>query len=316
MQTTLRQQKIISSALIAIVAYGGFEIVVYILNLNQPVLFIKSAFAVWLYLAFKITFLYDLHFKQAGALQRSKKRHEAVSHKVLRIISIILSAVSDRFSHLLKKHHWAQFQNYLILPGLVFWGTVILLYVNMGNVRLQQILILLSGSALVVNYWYLKEVFFRKTEKLDPDIFSGLGGVKIYASTIIFAASLAIMRRFCLDHWYFLAAVFGVTYLLAHQALFQHRMLYLKSMGWVLLLSATQAWLAFFVYSYWGYNYFTAGVVMTAVYNLMWGTLHYHLDKALTKKAFFEMLLVCLIVSAMLISVTNFKARLLDGCIF
>ncbi|MEK7618223.1 MAG: hypothetical protein AAB410_03680 [Patescibacteria group bacterium] len=316
MRTTLQEQKIISSFLIAIVAYGGFEIVAYILNLNEPVLFIKAAFAIWLYLAFKITFLYDLHFKEPGALERSKKRHGAVSDRALRVISTALSAVSDRFSHLLKKHHWAQFQNYLILPGMLFWGTVILLYVDMGNTKLQQILIFLSGSALVVNYWYLKEVFFRKTEKLDPDIFSGLGAVKIYVSAIIFAASLAIMRRFCLEHWYFLAAVFSLTYLLAHQALFQHRLVYLRSMGWVLLLSAMQTLLAYFIYRYWGYNYFTAGVVMTAVYNLMWGTLHYHLDKALTKKAFFEMLLICLIVSAMLISVTNFKARLLDGCIF
>ncbi len=42
---TLKQQKIISAFLIAIVAFGGFEALIYIVNLNQPILFVKAAFA-------------------------------------------------------------------------------------------------------------------------------------------------------------------------------------------------------------------------------------------------------------------------------
>lgn len=311
---TLRHQKIISAFLIALVAFGGFEALVYILNLNEPILFLKAAFAIWLYLAFKITLLYDLHFKKPGALNRAKARHEAISDWIIRSLSIVLSAFSDRISHLLKRHHWLQFQNYLILPATLFWATVILLYVDLGNVRLQQILILLSGTSIIANYWYLKEAFLRQTEKLDPDIFAGLAAVKIYTSAIIYAAILVIMRRFCLDYRYFLAAIFSITFLLAYQALFQHKLANIKNMLWVILISFAQAFAGYFIYHYWGYNFYTAGVVMAAFYNFMWGTFHYHLDKALTKKVFFEILLICLLVAMMLFSVTNFKARLLDGC--
>ena len=68
------------------------------------------------------------------------------------------------------------------------------------------------------------------------------------------------------------------------------------------------------VYVYWGYNYFTAAVFLTACYNFFWGIFHYHLDKSLTWRAFWEILIISLIMGGMVISVTNFHARLLDSC--
>ena len=195
---TLRHQKFVSAFLIAIVAFGGLEALVYIVNLNQPLIFLKAGFFIWVFLALKISILYDLHFKNPGALARAKARHESISHWFLKSLAVLLSAFGDRVSHLLKKHHWLQFQNYLILPAMVFWATVTLLYIDFGNARLQQVLVLLSGLAMIVNYWFLKEAFLRKTEKVDRDIFAGLAAVKIYASAIAYTAALAIMRRFCL----------------------------------------------------------------------------------------------------------------------
>jgi len=312
----LRTQKFVSAFLIALVAFGGFEALVYIVNLNEPIVFLKTAFVIYVYLALKISLLYDLHFKNPGALKRATAKHESVSHWFLKSMAILLSAFSDRISHLLKKHHWLQFQNYLILPGMLFWSTIILLYVDFGNSRLQQVIVLLSGAAMVVNYWYLKEAFLRKTEKVDRDIFAGLAAVKIYVSAITFAAALAIMRRFCLDSSFFVAAIFSITFLLVYQALFQHKLLNIKNTFSALLIGATEAIAAYFVYRYWALNVYTAGVAMAALYNLMWGTFHYHLDKALTKRVFFETLLICALIAMMVFSVTNFKARLLDGCIF
>src|SRR3989344_6464451 len=152
----LRTQKTISALLIALVVFGGFEALVYIVNLNEPVVFLKAVFVIYVYLAVKISLLYDLHFKNPGALNRARARHESISHWLHRSLRIVGSAFADRISHLLKKHHWLQFQNYLILPGMLFWTTAILLYIDFGNSRLQQVLVLLSGAALVVNYWYLK----------------------------------------------------------------------------------------------------------------------------------------------------------------
>lgn len=312
----LRTQKIISSFLIALVAFGGFEALAYIVNLNEPIIFLKAAFFIWLYFALKISLLYDLHFKNPGALKRAKARHESISHWLRRSFKVVLSAFWDRISHLLKKHHWLQFQNYLILPGMLFWATVILIYVDFNNHKLQQVLILLSGLALVLNYWYLKEAFLRKTEKVDRDIFAGLAAVKIYAVATVYAATLAIMRRFCLDSQLFVAAIFSLTFLAVYQALFQHKLLGIKNVLWTIAISAAQAFAAYFVYRYWALNFYTAAIVMAALYNLLWGTFHYYLDKALTKKVFFETLIICALIALMVLSVTNFKARLLDACIF
>ena len=68
------------------------------------------------------------------------------------------------------------------------------------------------------------------------------------------------------------------------------------------------------VYVWWGYNNFTAAVFMAACYNLMWGVFHYSLDKALTPRALLEILVISLIIIGMILEVTNFKARILDGC--
>jgi ABC-type enterochelin transport system permease subunit len=83
---------------------------------------------------------------------------------------------------------------------------------------------------------------------------------------------------------------------------------------WSLLIALIMGIIGQVVYVYWGYNYFTAAVFLTACYNFFWGVFHYRLDKALTRKAFWEILIVSLIIGSMVISVTNFSARLLDSC--
>ena len=313
---TLKQQKIISGSLIALVVLGGFEALIYIVNLNQPAIFVQVAFVIYLYLSIKITLLYDLHFKNPGALARARARHESVSHWLVRSIKIVFSALGDRFYYLGKKQHFFQFQNYLILPGLLFWPTVIFFYIEMGNTRIQHIFAVVSSAALIINYWYLKEAFLRKSERVDQDIFVALSAIKIYAAALTFGAALVIMRRFCLEPWQFMAAVFSLTFLLVYQALFQHKLFNLANALYTTLISLLQASVGYFVYLYWGYNFFTAAIFMAAIYNLMWNTFHFHLDKKLYKRFFLEILLVSAIIALMVFSVTNFKAQILGGCGF
>ena len=71
---------------------------------------------------------------------------------------------------------------------------------------------------------------------------------------------------------------------------------------------------AFAVLVFWNHNYFTAAVLLTVCYNLMWGIFHYHLDRALTLKAFWEIVIISVIVAGMIFSTTNFRARILDAC--
>jgi len=313
---TLKHQRIISIFLIAIVAFGGLEALIYIVNLNQPGLFLKSSLIIYFYLVLKITLLYDLHFKNPGALKRAHAKHESMGHWLSRAFKIIISALKDRFHYLGKRHHWQNFQNYLILPSILYWSTIALFYIQIGKIKVQHILALIGGAGIVVIYTFLKEAFIRKTEKVERDIFAALTSVKIYTAAIAFGSTMALMRMFCLKPSYYLLAIFSLTFLLIYQALFQHKLWRGKNIAWTAGISAAQATVGYFVYVYWGFNYFTAAIFMAAIYNLMWGTFHYHLDGALTKKVFFEILIISALIAFMVFSVTNFKSTIFGACVF
>jgi hypothetical protein len=316
---SIKHQKIISATLIALVAFGGLEVLVKIINLNQTLWFLKAGLVIWLFLAFKIGLLYDLHFKNPGALKRAIKKHESIEHWLLRSCKVMVSALLDRFSHLATKDHWLKFQNYLILPGILFWSTVIWIYKNSSPITdrpLQQFFVLLSGLALVVLFWYLKEVFLRKTEKLESDVIAGLAVVKIYTAVIAFGATFAIFRRFCLASDLFVLAIFCISFLLIYQALFQHKLVKIFNLIWTLVISGLMGIMSYFIYRFWALNPYTAMLVMGAGFNALWGIFHYKLDGALTKKALFETLLICLVLVLMLASVTNFKEKILNACLY
>lgn len=309
-----KTQKLISAGVVAFASIGGFEAAIYILNINQPVIYLRTAFWIFLYLAFMVVFLFDLHFKQRGSWQRAKQRHEGVASSLRRNSKIVFSALWDRFEHLRRWSYLRQWLHFLLLPGFIFWSSITLFYLNFGFYRIQQTLVLLSSAALVLNYWYLKEAFYRRKEIVDSDIFIVLTVVKIFAIGDLYAASLAILRHYCLSSSYFVPIVFGCTFLLVYQALYQHRLVTLQTVYMALLIAAVMGAISYPVYIYWAYNYFTAAIFMTACYNLFWGVFHYHLDHALTRRAFLEIFLVTLLVVGMVVSITNFRAKILDGC--
>ncbi|HVY67304.1 MAG TPA: hypothetical protein VHA30_00180, partial [Patescibacteria group bacterium] len=295
-------------------ALGCFEALIAIINLNQPALFIRTAAYVSLFYILQIVLLYDLHFKARGSYARARQRHERVPQAALRRLKILGSAFGERFAHLGEWRFLKTWLNYLILPLLIFWSTITIFYVNFGFYREQQIFALLSAAALFFNYWYLKEIFARGRERVDRDIFIVLSMVKIYAGAIAYGASLAIVRYYCLSSAYLALGAFALTFLLIYQALFQHRLMTGRNLLITLVIAGVMSQLANLVIVYWGYNYFTGAVFLAACYNLMWGIFHYQLDRALTWRSLAEILAISLIIMAMLLSVTNFRARLTDAC--
>ena len=311
---TLKQQKIITSLIIAIATYGGFQVLISILNLNQTVEFFRVSVWVFVYLMLMIVFLFDLHIKKPGSWERAKIKHQDIPQAVGRHTKIIFSALWDRFEHLRSWKYISQWLHFLLLPGFIFWSTVSLLYVNLGNFNIEQLLVSLSSIALILDFWYLKETFQRGIEKAEPDIFVILSMVKIFAAAMLYAAALSMLRYFCLNPIYFSLEVFAYTFLLVYQALYLHRLVNGKNISIALLIALVMGIVGQGVYVWWGFNYFTAAVFMAAIYNLMWGTFHYKIDRALSWKALVEILIVCAIVVGMVLSVTNFSARISGGC--
>ncbi len=310
----IRTHKIVASGLNLLVVVGSFEVLIAILNLNEPFIYVRTAFLVGIFHILQIFLLYDLHYKIPGSLQRARKHHQSVTHWLEKAIKIFFFALWDRFAHLRSWIFVRQWINYLILPGVIYWATISIFFINFSNYKIQQSFVLFSSIALALNYWFLKEHFNRGKEKVDEDVFVTLSVVKIYSSAIAYGVSLALVKRYCLNANFLQIGTFALTFLLIYQALFQHKLNNLKNISIALLISLVMSFFSFVVLVFWGYNYFTAGVLLAATYNLLWGVFHYSLDKSLTWHSFLEILAVSIIIAGMLFSVTNFKARLLDDC--
>ena len=310
----IKTHKAISAGLNLIVTVGAFEALVTILNLNQPALYIRTAFYVGIFYILQIVILYDLHLKTPGSFKRAQKKHESVQRAVVKAFKILGSALWDRCAHLREWKFFTQWLNYLILPGIIFWSTIAILFVNFGYLKIQQIFVAISSLALLLNYWYLKEIFIRAKAEVDEDVFISLSMLKIYASALMYGAGLAIIKHYCLEANLLVLGIFALTFLLLYQALFQHNLVTVKNLALSLFISLVMGALGYLVLVFWGYNYFTAAVFLGACYNLMWGIFHYSLDKSLTWHAFWEIIIISALIGSMLFGVTNFKAQLLDGC--
>jgi hypothetical protein len=311
---TQKQQKILSTALVTIAAFLGFQSLINIINLNQAREFLLSATYLFVFFWLMILVLFDLHFKNRGAYQRAKFKHESIEHFFQKQVNILATALKDRLTHLFKFSELKHALNYLILPALIFWSTVGVIFLNLGQVQIQQFYAFLSTMALGLSFWFIKEVFTRRKEIVDQDVFVVLSLVKIFTAALSFGVLMAAMRYYCLDPKFYASSLFVVAYLLLHQALFQHNRLSPKTQSHILLISLALSAIGYIVYLYWGFNYFTAAIFLGAFYNFFWGVYHFYLDRSLTKKAFWEIFLISALIAYLVFINTNFSARILNGC--
>ena len=140
---TQKTQKIVALFAISLAVLGGFEVLIYILNLNQPAIYFQVAFWIFLYLLFNIVFFFDLHFKNRGSWQRALTRHRQIASVLPRGLKVLASAFWDRFEHLRRWGYLRQWLHFLLLPGFIFWASVSLFYVNFGFIKIQQTILLL-----------------------------------------------------------------------------------------------------------------------------------------------------------------------------
>jgi len=311
---TPKLQKILATTFIGITVVTGLQALIYILNLDQSYIFWQASVYIYLYLLLQVVLLFDLHAKRPGYFSRARENHKNISFRLKREVRIFFTALWDRFEHLRRWGYLRQWIHFLLLPSFIFWASVSLFYVNFNYLRVQETVAILSSVALIANYWNLKEVFYRRKEIVDRDIFVVLTVIKIYAAGALFAASMSFLRYYCLSPIYFSLEVFGYTFLLIYQALYQHRKVFGYTLSITLIISILMALIGYLVYVYWGFNYFTAAVFMSVCYNLFWGIFHYRLDRELTWQTFAEIFLVSVLIAVMVISITNFRARILDGC--
>ncbi len=293
----IKTQKLISTLLVFLVSVFCFWALLQIVNANQIAVYLKTAFYFWLFIWVFITFLFDLHFKKPD-------------------IKFLASAFVERFEHLLTWKSYSRAAHYLLVPSFIFWASAVIFYLELGHYQTQNIVAILSVLCLTVDFYYIKEVFSRKKEIADTDIFVALSVIKIYSIALVFGAAMGLMRSYCLPASLFFAVMFALTFLHIYLSLYQHRLLQLKHIIATTIISGVLGLASYIIYILWNYNFVTASIFFATLYNLSWSMYHYYLDQALTKKAFWEIIIFCAFISYMVLSATNFKGQVLGMCQF
>lgn len=306
---SLEKQKFVIILIAALAAALGFQAASFSLSQNEVRSFLAISLYVYLFLVFWQMFIFDLHLKTTRT-----------SADLARTVA---EGIKARWDYLRHKHHWLEFQNYLILPGIIYWMTVMMLYLNPFSTLTKQVFILLSSLGLAISFWYLKTVFLSHRDaphSARQMIFL----TKLYASYLAFAAMFGLSRYFgpvpeaikyagyfTLGSPWFVFLVSSVSLLLLYQALFQHHHVEFRLMKYVFASVLFLGALAYFIYEFWNVNYYSGALVLTAFYNTIWGMIHHrYIDRNLTRTIMYEYLAVLFVVLVIVISTTNFAERI------
>lgn len=296
-----QKQKFLSTLIVSLGAFLGFEALSYLLGIYQLKSLILVSIYIYAFHLFWLTFLFDLHLRKRGVLAQARVNHKG--------FKMLWEALKERTEHVFNWQYFRHYQNYLILPGLIYWSAVILLFLNPFREPLKQVIVVTSSIAMTVTYWYMKEHFSHKLESHQFGI-KILALVKLYTAFLLYSAVLGIMWYLGFDARFLLVAVFLLTFLLVYQALFQHDLLSFQIYFLLLGMAAVVSIISLWVYDYWKINYFTGGLVMLTAYNMLWGLLHHYLDHSLSKKVVFEYVLMTVLILSMLISGHDFGPRI------
>ncbi len=290
------KQKFVIVLVAALVSMFGFQAASSAIEVYQIGKFLEIAFYVYLFLVFWQTFIFDLHLKKAGSWQQIEKS--------------LWQALKARFEYLRDIRHWLHFQNYLILPGFIYWTTIVLIYLNPFETAIKQVWIFMSTIALTKTFWYLKTIFYAhdNASRVSRQL---LFLAKLYASYLAFAATLGIMHYFGYGGELSGLLTFLITFLLMYQALFQHHFVSFDILRLLCYTGLVMGVAGYLVYFFWNVNYYSGALILTGIYNTMWGLVHHkYIEKNLTVEMVYEYLAVLFVILVIVFSTTNFAARI------
>jgi hypothetical protein len=296
-----QKQKFISTLIVSVGAFIGFEALSITLDLYQLRHYASLAVYIYIFHVLWLTFLFDLHFKKTSVVGAYLSGELSGN--------LVWQAIKQRVSYMMQWHYFRHYQNFLVLPGIIYWTTVCLLFLNPFREDIKQLIVVTSSLSMTIAYWYFKDFFSRQLETHEFGL-RMLALVKLLAAFFAFASALGISSYFGLGSELMALAVFSMTFFLIYQVLFQHKLLDFNAHIWMLAISTVVSAAAFWVYAYWGAAYLTGALVVLAVYNVMWGLLHHHLDKNLTKKIVIEYILMTMVLLSLLIGSHDFMPRI------
>ena len=306
---SIETRKLIIVLIVSISNFVVFEIMSFLLGINAVSGFLLVAIVLYLHLKVKFSFIFDLNLKGAKSWERSTEFHKSHPSGVLTWFRIFGKALSLRFHYLYTWKHWRHFQNYLILPGILYWGIVALLFLNPFDFWRKQLIIIAGSLLLMVVIWFLKMIFtdYKKASvRLNYMMFS----TTIITAFIAYSTSLGLSWYFGIESSLFVLFVGMVSFLLFYQSLFHSDLVTLQTIGLVLLGAVVISVSAFVVSELWTVNFYTAGLLLAGIAYSYWGMAMLHIQKKLFWRGAFELVLIFLVVLFFVLATTNFGARI------
>ena len=223
---------------------------------------------------------------------------------------MIWRALRLRFHYLRNWSHWLHFQNYLILPAMLYWGVVLLIFLNPFDQLRKQVFIICGTLMLAMVFWYFKTVFTSYSSAI-LEVRYLMFAVMVISGFMVFASALGISWYLGLENAVFLATVGALTFLLLYQSLFHHSLLNLqRNLKYALFGALFMLLPAYLVTKYWSVNYYTAGVLLAGCLHWYWSNALQWLQKQLTWKRVFEYTALFLFIVLFVLATTNFHARI------
>jgi hypothetical protein len=282
--------------------FFGLQALSFSIGIFQLKSSVALAFYLYAFLVVWMTFLFDLHLKKRGVLANARLNHKG--------FKMVWEAFKERVDYVRHWKNWRHFQNYLLMPCVIYWSVFALMVMNPFDAVLKQGIIVSSSIALTVTYWFLKEHVSRQLESTSSWVHL-LSATKLFAAFLAYSALVGITFNYGYNLEFLVLWVFAVTFFLVYQALFQHDKINFQSTLWIVMFAVVQALSAYWIYANWNTEYFAAGVAMVAVYNTLWGLLHHHLDKNLSRKVVFEYLTMLVLVISILFANHNFNQKVI-----
>lgn len=304
---TARQWFVVLSGSFVILA--GFEAIAFLIGIYQVSLFLQVSILLYLYILFKTSFIFDLKLKKPRSYERSKEYYWYNKQPVVKWLRIYWRTFKLRFQWLFHWQNFKHLQNYFILPAVLYWSVVILIFLNPFRLAVKQ-LIVVSGTLMMTYVIWFMKVVFRNYLSTSKQILDLMFGITFTASFLLFSGALGVYWYLGIDGFYFPLAIGTLTFLLGYQLFFHRMLVSFSNLRYILLVSILLVGGSFVVWQFWTVNYFTGGLLLAGIAYFFWGVTIEHLERKLTPMSFWGYLLITLLILVFVLVTTNFQARI------
>ncbi|MCL5435615.1 MAG: hypothetical protein M1275_00870 [Patescibacteria group bacterium] len=295
---------------VTLTTFFGFEAIGFLAGIYQLSIFLNVSLMLYAFLIVMASVIFDLKLKLPKSWARSSYYYQHSKHRVRKILLTFGRALKLRFRYLKNWSHWLHFQNYLILPSVLYWGVTVLIFLNPFDDLRKQIFIICGTLMLAIVFWFLKTFFVSYSAVVLEERYL-MFAIMVLAGFMSFTSVLGLVWYLGLPAWIFILGVEGLSFLLLYQSLFHHSLLAIgRNLKFALAGATFLGGVAYIVTDLWSVNYYSAGVLLAGCLHWYWSNVLQWLQGRLTKIRALEYTLIFLLVVLFVLATTNFKARI------